>query len=40
MKELFAEVEIELVYFDVVDVITTSNGNWEEDDELIPEFWG
>ena len=41
MKEVFIEAEIELVHFEAVDVITTSNGNWEEDDdELIPEFWG
>ena len=34
MKEVFIEAEIELVHFEAVDVITTSN-LWR--DELIPD---
>ena len=37
MKELFMEAEVELVHFEAVDVITTSN---LDDNELDPDLWG
>ena len=37
MKELFMEAEVELVHFEAVDVITTSN---LDEDELDPDLWG
>ena len=36
MKELFLEAEVELVHFEAVDVITTSN---LDEDELDPDLW-
>ena len=36
MKELFMEAEVELVHFEAVDVITTSN---LDEDELDPDLW-
>lgn len=38
MKEKFNEIEIELIRFDAVDVITTSNGGLD-DNELPPDFF-
>ncbi len=37
MKEMFLDAEIEIIRFEAVDVITTSNGGLEED-ELPPDW--